>query len=437
MSGSGIDLFLGDLTISAIPLEMSLNWCSHACSMCFANINTPDRKADVEGITRALSTIHSRKALDAVLMSCGCPVLVSNRVDPFANSNYKIALPLFELMTQMGVPYAIQTRGGRGIDELLSFAPPSVWYVSVNTLDEDFRKRNEPGAPTTESRFELIEKVRAKGHRVVLGLNPLVPEWCPDPAEVMRLAMKAGAEAVWIDPLHLSPRQVNGGMRDGKPVGGMSERAKETIGLPVLQRVLQRKPDRIDIDCYLGARKAAVEMGLHCYSVGQSDRSDFWDLFLDTYGADTLFPTMQEFVNLCHDTLEDGAVISFEDFWSFFEPHLPPGKWQLSRYIKAKAHDIVSENRIPGALTYREVFAMLWAEPRIAWCPARMQCFAYAGKRRDEKRWFQYVDSNDLPYLVFSRKPFDAYMCEADGFVSDIPDIADERPFEEAAPVIH
>lgn len=435
MSGSGIDLFLGDLTISAIPLELSLNYCSHNCGFCFANLATPDRRADVEGITRAIATKDSRRGLDAVLMSCGCPVLISNRVDPFAHSNYQIAVPIMRTMTEVGIPYALQTRGGRGVDEVLSFAPPSVWYISINTLDEDFRKANEPGAPSTESRFELIQKVREKGHRVVLGLNPLVPEWCPDPGEVMRRAKAAGAESVWIDPLHLSKGQVDGRVRDGKPIGGMSERAKKVIGLPVLQRVMQRKADRVDLEIYLAARAAAVEMGLHCYSVGQSERSDFWQPFIDTYGADVLFPTIQEFVNLCHDNLADGAVISFEDFWSFFEPHLPPGKWPISRYIKAKAHDIVNENRVPSSLTYREVFAMLWAEPRIAWCPARMACFAYAGKRRDEKRWFQYVDKNDLPYLVFSRAPFDAYMVEAADFVADIPGAPVERAVEEAAAI--
>lgn len=435
MSGSGIDLFLGELTVSPIPLEMSLNWCSTGCHFCFANLATPDRKADTEGIVRALATKDTRKGLDAVLMSCGCPIVVSNRVDPFAASNVKISMPILQTMTEVGVPYAIQTRGGKGIDEFLSFATPSIWYVSICSLDEEYTKRVEPGAWLPERRFDMIRQVTEAGHRVVLGLNPLVPEWCPDPAPLLEKAKAAGVEGVWIEPLHLSRGQVDGRVRDGKPIGGMSEKGKAAISLPIIDRVVQRKAHRADIDAYLAARAAADAMGLHVYSVGQSERSDFWQPYIDTYGADVLFPTIQEFVNLCHDNLADGAVISFEDFWSFFEPHLPPGKWPISRYIKAKAHDIVNENRVPSSLTYREVFAMLWAEPRIAWCPARMACFAYAGKRRDEKRWFQYVDKNDLPYLVFSRAPFDAYMVEAADFVADIPGAPVERAVEEAAAI--
>lgn len=433
MSGSGIDLFLGDLTISAIPLEMSLNYCSTNCAFCFANLSSPNRTADVEGILRAIKTRGTRKALDAALMSAGCPVLVSNRVDPFASSNVKASLPIFELMTEVGVPYAIQTRGGKGVDEFLSFAKPSVWYVSICSLDEVYTKRVEPGAWMPERRFDMIRKVKEVGHRVVLGLNPLVPEWCPDPGPLLEKAKAAGCEGVWIDPLHLSPRQVNGGIREGKPVGGMSEKAKQAISLPVIDRVVKRQQHREDIAAYLEARKVALSMGLHVYSVGQSERSDFWEPFKAVYGAEVLFPTMQEFVNACHDHLPDGTVIPFAEFWRFFAPHLPSGQWsETSRYIRAKAHDILEENRVSGSLSYRDIFAMIWAEPRIAWCPTRMQCFAYAGRRLNEKKWVMYVDENDLPYVVFSREPFEGYLTEADGF-TELEPIAGEVPVDFAA----
>src|SRR6266571_9390 len=77
-----------------------------------------------------------------------------------------VIIPIMEMMTNMGIPIMIQTRGGRGIDDVLSFLPKSMWYISIPILDDDIRKQVEPAAPSIESRFQLIDKLKAAGHEV-------------------------------------------------------------------------------------------------------------------------------------------------------------------------------------------------------------------------------------------------------------------------------
>ena len=418
-SGSKIDLYLGDFLISPVPLELSLNWCSHACHVCFANLGNPNRKANVPAIMSQLGRVQHGRGLESLLMRSGYPVLISNRVDPFANSNYKQAVPIMETMTAAGIQYTIQTRGGRGIDDVLSFAPPSVWYVSICTLDDAVRKELEPGAPSTESRFELIQQLREAGHRVVLGLNPAVPEWCPEPASLLERAKAAGAEGVWTDPLHLSKRLAD----------RIGDKGRAAVTLPLLGRSQLRRLAPEDERCAQAVIEAAAALGMPSYSVGQWEKSAFFDPFLDVYGAECLFPTAQDFLNACWTNLEHGDVLTFEDFAAFFVPWLPEGKWPISRYIAAKFHDFLNENRVPSSMTYRELLAIVWSEPRFGQCLARLPCFAYAGQRTaDGKGWVKYVDENGLPFLIFSRDEcgFDDYFASAE-IVPDIHGIAGEE----------
>lgn len=397
-----IDLYLGEFTVSPIPLELAFNYCSHACHFCFANLNRPDRTADMEGLARQLTGVHQAKNLPGLLMQTGYPVLVSNKVDPFAHSNYRQAVPTFEMMTQLGIPYAIQTRGGRGIDDVLSFAPPLCWYVSIAQLDDSIRARIEPGAPPIEERIELIQKLCERGHRVVVGINPVVPEWLPEPEPLVERCVKAGAEGIWVEPLHLSYRQ-----RDR-----MTERGKQAVTLKVIENAMKRHPTPESVALYERTRQAALSAGVEVYSVGQAIHSRFWLPYQELYPT---FPVMQDFVNLCHEELEDGALIGFETFADFFCDGLPEGVYPISRYISAKARLVLRENKVPSSMTYREVLAMIWSEPEIGSCPARIGCFSYAATKRGND-WIQYVDDNQLPIMVFTKKPagFSEYFVDVD-----------------------
>lgn len=392
----------GEFLTSPIPLELSLHYCSHGCAYCFANLNKPERWADVAKIGRAIDGHLERTSVPARLLAECYPVLLSNKVDAFANSNSRDALMLIEKLVANDVPIAMQTRGGRGIDEALAMMSPSVWYVSICQVDDALRNREEPGAPSLGSRYELIRKLRAAGHRVVIALNPLVPDWIPDPAVPLQLAKDAGVEGVWVEPLHLSSDQI----------GRMTSRERAAIGEPLLQLSRKRRapsPWAAHRDL---AMRLAEEIGLAPFAAGWHRPTSFWAPYEETYPM--LFPTVQTLVNWAHAELAEGAVLDFATFEAWAVEHLPfPDEpANLTHYVGATAREVV--RGMPPAISYRDLLRIVWSEPRLSGCPARARCFAYAG-RREGSGWTRYEDDHGMPLLVFTKDPagFDDYWAEA------------------------
>lgn len=385
-----IEPYYGEFLINPIPLELSLNYCSHKCAYCFANLNTPARKLDAPRLMRFLADYTNRETLAATLLKAGYPVVISNRVDPFANSNYQQTLPILEVLTSLGIPVQIQTRGGRGIDESLQIIGPSVWYVSITFQNDIERKRVEPGAPPIPDRLELITKLREAGHHVVVGLNPLVPEWIPDPEYILEKILDAGAWAVWIERLHLNPEQIR----------NMSDRELAAIGPDMLTAARRRKCDPGHEAHITRARDYAAGLGLHVYSVGQPVYSDFFDIYHRTYPA--TFPTLQDWINHCYRSYSPGQIISFNEFSDFMTPHLPTGQHRISHYLGATARTLWKDYQIPNQMTYRQLLGVLWEHPTIKTGIAKSNNFAYAATRNNNG-WTMLVDDLDeLPYMVFA-----------------------------------
>lgn len=416
-----LEPYWGEFLVSPIPLEMSLHWCTHACAVCFANLGKPGRRANVTAISNLLAQHGERSTPAAMLLRQGYPVLLSNKVDPFAASNYQVALPLIAAMAEMGIPIAFQTRGGQGIDEALAMVPRSCWYVSISQNDDALRKKLEPGAPDLESRYRLIEKLTAAGHHVSLGLNPVVPEWLPDPRAVLQRAKDCGATGAWIETLHLNPKQVS----------NMPPRSRAAVGEELIARAQKRRPSPLDIEAKTIARAEAVDMGLEVFSVGQPNASEYFAPYREVYAK--TFPVLQDFINACHDE-QPQAVIPFEEFWSFFDD-LPEGLFNIGHYLGSKAHDLMKG--VSNWMTYRQLVAMIYAEQKIPQCPVNTGTLAFAafavpGGFIDF--WERLVDEHELPYLVWTPGPENwgdelEVHCEvdADGRIKVAPGHVQER----------
>jgi DNA repair photolyase len=400
-----IDPFWGEFLASPIPLDLALNYCSAKCAFCFANLNSPERSADVPKITRLLDEYVDRSSVPARLLQEGYPVLLSNRVDPFANSNYKVSLALLEKMVAEEIPVAIQTRGGRGVDEALGMLRPSCWYVSICQDDDALRKQIEPGAPSIESRFELIQKVRAAGHRVVVALNPLVPEWLPAPEQTLAKAKEAGAEGVWVETLHLSTDQI----------GRMTTRERGAIGEPLLHLSRKRRAPATFVAHRDLVLRLAEDVGLAPFSAGWHRPTAFWRPCEETYPF--LFPTMQDWVNRCHAELEEGAAVHFAHFeqWALDALPFEGEALNITHYVGATAREVVKERKLPSQITYSDLLRVIWQEPRMSGCPARVRCFAYAG-RKNGTGWTGFVDDDGMPIMTFTARPegFGEYYAETD-----------------------
>ena len=378
-----LDVYFGEFLTSPAPLELSLNWCSHSCVYCFANLNQPDRTASPKRILSLLQNVQDRKSVAAMLLRHRYPVVVSNRVDPFAASNYKVALPLLSVLTTQEIPVVIQTKGGKGIDDALSFLPPSVWYISIAFEDDALRKAIEPGATSLESRYDLIAQLIERGHAVVVGLNPLVPEWLPDPLPTLERLKALGVWGVWIERLHFNRKQS----------GKLSDRALDAMGREVVERAHKRIA-RPDFAHFERTREMASGVGLEVFSMNQGTRSDFFVPWRRLY-ADT-FPVLQDFVNVCHEALPEGGLVSFEDWLNFMGPHFPAGEHGIDSYLGATAHNLWHTHTVPTTMTYSQVLALIWSEGRISTNPVRSPAFAMA-KVGDAA----LVDDLGMPLMVF------------------------------------
>ncbi len=403
-----LDLYWGEFLITPIPLHLSLNYCSHKCGYCFANLNQPGRQVALQPIMNLLADYQKRDTPVAKLLTAGYPVCVSNLVDPLATSNVEASMPILRLMGELDIPVQIQTKGGkqRDVDELLSFLPPSVFYVSIAMTDDNLRAAIEPNAPTIPDRLNLLRQLSAHGHKVVVGLNPLVPGWLPDPRPLLEQVKAAGATGVWVERLHLSPRQQ----------ATMTPRERAAVGADPLARARLRGPDGVELSHFNQARSSATDMGLEVFSIGQGIRSLFFQPYEQTYPT---FPTMQGFINLCHEGSFGGRLITFADFCSYFEPRLPAWSGNINHYIGAVARAVGREDRggakLPSPASYRDILRLIWSDRRIRQCPARYACFGWAFERQPSGQNIQLVDAEGLPLLVFVPSGMDDYFVEYRG----------------------
>lgn len=398
MALSGISPYYGEMLTSPVPLEMSLNVCSSGCAYCFSVLNDRHRQADVPGIMNLLKGYQNLNSFEAQLMRAEYPVLVSNRVDPFATSNYKVSIPILRVMTELGIPVTFQTRGGRGVDDVLAFLKPSLWYVSICTLDDSIRKKVEPGAPDTDSRFELIKKLKNKGHRVVIGFNPCVEQWQPDPTPLLAKAQKAGAEGCWIERLHFNSRQTT----------AMTDREKKSIGEFLIVEGRKKRSDKF-WEFFMKSRQASRDVGLHTFSIYQPNESKFFDLYRSMY--EKTFPTVQDLVNVCHQ--EKGpCLVTFSDFVSLMMPLLPEGEYPWGHCVAVTSGSVFSTHKVPNKMNTVQFLHLVWTDPRMKQSPARTSCFAYAvvpGKEGQEPS--QLVDDQGIPVMAYTDHPdgFDSY----------------------------
>lgn len=395
-----LNVYHGEFLVSPIPLELSLSRCGHGCRFCFAVLNSPSMRGNVGRIMNLLSSYQNRDSLEAVLLRAGMPVLMSNRTDPFSLPNYQQTLKLIETFTALDIPLAFQTRGGKGIDEALNLVGPSCWYVSINTQTEPLRESIEPHAPSLASRFALMETLVSRGHRVVLGLNPLVREWMPEPEAILSRALAAGCSGAWIERLHLSPKQV----------GNMSAADREVLTEPVITQAKKRRPPLAEFEFILDTTEKAMDLGLEVFSIGQPFYSRFFDAYREVYP--NTFPVLQDWINHCFETEKDTAY-TFAEFAEFMEPRLPAGILPIDSYLGATAHDLWHSREIATRMTYRQLLEIMWTEPKTKGCPARFPSFAYAGRDDGEGGWTQLVDHGGIPLMFFNPAGFAEWWAEA------------------------
>lgn len=321
-----IDVLTNSFLSSPIATNINLNYCSHGCNYCFANLNYPKRKADLTEILRLLKGMERNKDKDLVshYLANKYPLMVSNNIDPFSKSNYTLFNQIGEFLLDIGVPMFIATRGGQGWREWNDKLNKSIWYISVPYHDDKVRERLEPDAPNLESRFEMAKEL-IKKHRVMIGINPLNENYVEDPLIIIKQYEAIGVKNFVINPIHLTAKQQS----------NLTPRQREAIGENVLESCKNGK----FTDEYLAIFKRCYDylklkgLVLNFNETGHANKA--MEIYNDCYPV--RLPVFQDFFDYL--SLDNTPrQVTFGEFYQFFDDRLPKIICNTSQFIFNKAN---------------------------------------------------------------------------------------------------
>lgn len=406
MRKDGIRLYAGEFLVSPAGLELSMNWCGHACTYCFANLFKPGRRADIRGVVGLLAEHQQRRSREARLLQARVPMLVSNHVDPFAGTNAVQFEPIWELCVELGVPLTWQTRGAHKaqrpiLDRVVRETPPAVWYVSIPMLDDDVRKRVEPHAPSIGSRLELVEQLIEAGHVVTVGVNPLTKEWLPRFEPLLDQLKEMGVWGVWIQVPYFS--------KSFK--GNLGADARERLGEEFI-RQCGEKGSKADREHAAAAMAYAKGIGLEVFSTEYEEPTRFFDPWHHVY--EQTMPYWHQLVNTIDPMIDDPeiapdgyVVVTRQMAMEVMEP-LPELDWsEPLRHRRAKHYRAIVQPLPDGRLPKQDVESF-W---RIMWndevfCksigPNSFRRFAHASVRSGEEI-VPLVDEDGDRLVVYRR----------------------------------
>lgn len=396
MAGDTFVPFYGAFGANPVPLELSFNYCSHSCHYCYANLGNPNRRADIKATLNMLANYRNRTTYEAKLLQWGYPVLVSNRVDPFAKSNYRQFLPVLEIMTGLKIPVAFQTKGGDGIDKALDILDyPSVWYITIETDNSARGRELAPGAPTIDQRFELIELLHKRGHQTIVGINPCVPEWIDDMPSFIERIKAAGVWGVWAQELHINTNQSR----------NFHKNAIKAMGEKVVKRANRKvgftEEEEKELTFTQGLLDYVQSIGLEPYRAGHHRYSEIWKPYRDCY--EHTFPTEQDWVNYFEGE-PDGTIVTKQEYLDFFVPKLPRGVHQLGHYVCSRNYSLCKAlaaewgRKWNHNLSFSELLNIGWNDTRLSFCPGTLWPFQYAVNEDGDPYW----DENGDCYLIWS-----------------------------------
>lgn len=415
--------YLGEFLFVPWALELSvIEPCDYACAYCFAILGDRARKdygratgTNANGVKHALNLLqnsHKRKTLEAYFLNHKYPVLMSNRTDPFGRKNRVQTIALLEILGELGVRAAFQTKGfirpDLDFDRVMDMIPPSWFYVTIAQDNDELRKRIEPGATAIDYRFEMIQELTRRGHKVCVGWNPFVPEWVTDYEAFLQRIMDSGAEQILMQMLHLHSSNVQ----------RMTPREKENMHGGDLEwwgKIAGKKnPPPEWIAYYREVTKAVRDLGLKNMGMSAYAPVDVWGEVRGLY--DNQLPTVLDFIYHCSQTKQEGDLILFDEWLSWCIERLPKVKKGLGHAIRIRSWTLADKIKISEGwdtwktdIDYPTLLRISWQymDRLSTMTPyaSSAACKAYDAKDRP------LVDDRGLQALVFApcEHPLDTY----------------------------
>jgi len=155
--------------------------CSHGCIYCYARFmkrfsgHDEDWGKFVDIKTNAIEVLPKNLSKYK-----GKSIIFGSVTDPYQpiEKKYKLTRKLLEKLVECQPSLEILTKSSlvtRDIDLIKKFKDALV-SISFSTLDEDLRKRLDPGASPIKERITALEKLHKEGIRTICFISPILPE---------------------------------------------------------------------------------------------------------------------------------------------------------------------------------------------------------------------------------------------------------------------
>lgn len=151
--------------------------CTHNCRYCYASF-----MKRFTGHTEEWGTFIDIKEYESDKLPKslnGKTVLLSSVTDPYNpyEMKYRKSREILELLSHTNAHVEILSKSDLMIHdiELLRRIPDLSVGISLNTLDDSFRKDMEPGAPSVHRRLKALETLHNAGIETYLFISPIFP----------------------------------------------------------------------------------------------------------------------------------------------------------------------------------------------------------------------------------------------------------------------
>lgn len=221
--------------------------CSHGCRYCFVQKKTDisQIKKD-EGIESLRSFINGNRGVETNWCDWNIPIHWGGTSDPFQpiEKEVRSSYNCLKLLAETKYPLVVSTKGKLvAEDDYLELLSACNCVVQVSMVCGQYDKL-EPGAPTYAERLEMVKKIAPRVRRVVVRVQPYMPEVFRDVMSNIPLLAGAGVHGIVFE-----------GMKFLKAKRGM-ERVGGDFCYPV--SVLRRDFERFKEACH--------EHGMRFYS---------------------------------------------------------------------------------------------------------------------------------------------------------------------------
>lgn len=153
--------------------------CSHGCKYCFvqkkANIAKIQRDETVEALR---SFIEGKRGRETAWCDWNIPIHWGGMSDPFQpiEKNIRASYECLKLLAETQYPFVVSTKGRLAAEpEYLDLLEKCNCVVQVSMVCSKYDQL-EPGTPPYEERLKMVETLSGRVQRVIVRIQPYMPE---------------------------------------------------------------------------------------------------------------------------------------------------------------------------------------------------------------------------------------------------------------------